>query len=1265
MPSELNAGRIALELALNQQGFKTQLRNLNGIAKRAGSSIASSLSSGTSQINRMTASAKKLGVALGSAFAVTKLVNFSKQCVAAAQEAELAETKLSTVMKQRMKATDGMVDSIKKLTDSQQALGVIEDDAQKSGAQQLATFLNSKKSLETLIPAMNNLAAQQNGVNASAGDLVNIGNLMGKVMQGNTGALTRVGITFSEAEEQMIKYGNEEQRAATLARVITNNVGQMNQALANTPYGAVAQLKNNFGDMMESLGQGIMNIIMPAIKWVNALIIRLQVLAKALAAFTGSFRMLGAKTQKSTKDTMKSTKKYQGVTTDSMNGMSASALNAGDNIANSAKKAGKKAVKAAKDTAKKLRGLMGFDQINKLEKKESSGGSGGSGGIGGSGGTGGIGGLDDAGDLGLGDSLTIPEDKINKWAKKIFDCFKKKDWKGLGATIAQMMNEGMKKLYNAISWGRVGPKVKAFTSAFSQAFNEWVKKFNWPLLGKLFGAGVMTIVNTLNLLLTGVNWEQLGQKVASAIRGLFSEIEWNSIGQYFANKINALWRFLHGLVSNLPYKNIGLSFAQGVNGFFKTVDFLAIGKTLYKGINGAFQTMATFTKNVRWKTISRRVSAGINTFINGVDWAKNGKILSNFILILLGTIKDTAKKVNWQKLGKGIGDFLGNIKWGDIFKSVVSTMSTVFGGLLKGFTKSSGLKVGLAALALKFGPALLGVFGKGLKFIGKEKIKTLLKSGFTGKISEAFLGQMTGGGGLFSTISKVFGKIPKLLSKIKIAGVLGKIGKAFKALGGLIAANPIAAVIIAIAAAALLIYKNWGKIKNTKVGKALTKFGGILKKVGSYLSGTFKKAIEKAKEIITGLKKTWDSIKDKKAELEASVKEKVEGAVQLLKDGWDAVQDKAAELKTEVKEKVAGALNSLKDSWDNIKTKAVELQTSIQEKVKLVKDGWTTLAAFVGDKVTATVSLIKKAGQTLAGLIGDTMSATVKFVKKAGQSLSGLIGSAMSATVKFVKKAGQTLSGLIGSGFSAVVTFIKKKGQTLKKLIGSAHTVWITMKKKAGQTLAKLIGTTHTVWISLRKSAAAGAKKLWDLVTGKAEGGVYKNGRWSKVQSYASGGSPNHGQMFIAREKGPELVGTLGGHTAVMNNNQIVSSVSSGVYNAVSSVMGKVAQSLYNAVSSLKVETRLPEIKANAIPALKNAGTAEHDREMTEILNLLRSMQSGNRDVEMILLLRQMILLMDQISRRPIYLDGKNVTDIVVRRINDIIKSTDKNPILI
>ena len=60
-----------------------------------------------------------------------------------------------------------------------------------------------------------------------------------------------------------------------------------------------------------------------------------------------------------------------------------------------------------------------------------------------------------------------------------------------------------------------------------------------------------------------------------------------------------------------------------------------------------------------------------------------------------------------------------------------------------------------------------------------------------------------------------------------------------------------------------------------------------------------------------------------------------------------------------------------------------------------------------------------------------------------------------------------------------------------------------------------------------------------------------------KFNAYATGGFPTDGEMFVAREAGPELVGTIGNRSAVVNNDQIVESVSQGVYQAVSSAMGQ------------------------------------------------------------------------------------------------------------
>ena len=57
--------------------------------------------------------------------------------------------------------------------------------------------------------------------------------------------------------------------------------------------------------------------------------------------------------------------------------------------------------------------------------------------------------------------------------------------------------------------------------------------------------------------------------------------------------------------------------------------------------------------------------------------------------------------------------------------------------------------------------------------------------------------------------------------------------------------------------------------------------------------------------------------------------------------------------------------------------------------------------------------------------------------------------------------------------------------------------------------------------------------------------------------TYAQGGFPSMGEMFIAREKGPEMVGKINNKTSVANNDQIVEGISNGVYNAVSAAMSR------------------------------------------------------------------------------------------------------------
>ena len=85
--------------------------------------------------------------------------------------------------------------------------------------------------------------------------------------------------------------------------------------------------------------------------------------------------------------------------------------------------------------------------------------------------------------------------------------------------------------------------------------------------------------------------------------------------------------------------------------------------------------------------------------------------------------------------------------------------------------------------------------------------------------------------------------------------------------------------------------------------------------------------------------------------------------------------------------------------------------------------------------------------------------------------------------------------------------------------------------------------------------------------------------------TYASGGWPSAGELFVAREAGPEMVGTINGSTAVATNGDIVAAVSQGVAQAVAGVMGSGS-------GDMNISIQVGEYElANAVVSALNAQT--------------------------------------------------------------------------
>lgn len=244
-------GHLNFDTKINTQGFTN---GLSGMTKAADSLKGSFL---------------KLGAVIAGAFSVKAITAFAKESKSLYDTQLEAEARLSQVMKNTMSATDEQIQSVKDYSSALQELGVIGDEIQLSGLQELGTYVENSESLKKMNVVLNDMLAQQYGLNATAESAVTISTMLGKVLDGQTGALSRYGYSFTEAQEQLLKYGTEEQRVATLAEVVEASVGGMNEALANTDAGRMKQLDNTVGDIKEQFGQAVYQIevlFLPALK---------------------------------------------------------------------------------------------------------------------------------------------------------------------------------------------------------------------------------------------------------------------------------------------------------------------------------------------------------------------------------------------------------------------------------------------------------------------------------------------------------------------------------------------------------------------------------------------------------------------------------------------------------------------------------------------------------------------------------------------------------------------------------------------------------------------------------------------------------------------------------------------------------------------------------------------------------------------------------------------------------------------------------------
>lgn len=288
-----------------------------------------------------------------------------------------------------------------------------------------------------------------------------------------------------------------------------------------------------------------------------------------------------------------------------------------------------------------------------------------------------------------------------------------------------------------------------------------------------------------------------------------------------------------------------------------------------------------------------------------------------------------------------------------------------------------------------------------------------------------------------------------------------------------------------------------------------------------------------------------------------------------------------------------------KDAWEKVKEIWNKVATWFDEKVvQPIVDFFRPIVEWLGSFFRGAWIIIKGIFIVAANWFNDKVWTPIKefavsainIIRDAFVAFWELIKvPALNAVLWITEKIIEPTAIAFATAFDWVRTALAKVWYTIKSAFAAAVN-WIienvinkiiSVMNTIGPFFAKITGDTWTDIKSLgtiavesfdeiesKSHQAADAVKnafkgLKQVITDElsadpvinfhynnAPSGSGKSGDGPTAQLFAEGGYVTTGQLFVAREAGPEMVGSIGSHTAVANNDQIVAGIASGVREA-------------------------------------------------------------------------------------------------------------------